>query len=283
MVETWEQALKAYRYPVNLAKYESAAAEPPGWFEQNLSKGDRSETITFENRFRSQAQTHIEAWYEVVFWKNYSFGIVRDERTVGVMYRVYLSGALRQLKVIKERGEIDKSLDEMIEEIDLDRTFFKEFGYNRVDADKDVEITAERLWDKCLLYIEKPSLESFQAFRNILFKNKVIATAATFPAFLKPDDFPMVDRQVARWARENGTVHDYAGCGGPTLVTRPDLGERVLTDRDWDFVQSWIEWCRFTAERLTDLTGSHWRARDAEMAVYTAQTKRRTLEPLCGQ
>ena len=281
MVRTWQFALEAYRYPVNQAEYEFAAAEPPGWFEANIPKGDRSETITFETRFRSEAQTHIEAWYEVVFWKNNSFGVSRQKITGNVINRVGLSNAERLLRVTKERGYTEKSLDEMIEEIDLDKEFFKEFGYNRVDADEDVVITAKRLWDKCMLYVEEPSLESFQAFRDILFKTNVIATTATFPAFLKPDDFPMLDPHIARWSRANGAEHDYRSCDGPSLVTYPGLEGKVLTDRNWDFVQSWIDWCGFTAKRLSELTGSHWRARDAEMAVFTAQTKGLPLEPLC--
>ena len=273
MTDSWTRALKEYAYPVDLAKYELAGDFPLGWFEQELSKGDRTETIAFENRFRGKARNHIEAWYEVIFWKYYSFDAFRDEQTSERVGRVADSKAPEIIKLIEDAGASEELVNQTAQF----------FGYNRQGTEEVIEITPARLLDNCWGFIENPSLQSFQAFRDILFKTDVIATAATFPAFLKPDDFPMVDRQVARWARENGAVHDYAGCGGPTLVTRPDLGERVLTDRDWDFVQSWIEWCRFTAQRLTDLTGCHWRARDAEMAVYTAQTKRRTLEPLCGQ
>ena len=73
MVRTWQHALDEYRYPVNLSDYEFATSEGPGWFELNLSKGDRVETIGFEKRFRGKAQTHLEAWYEVVFWKLFQF------------------------------------------------------------------------------------------------------------------------------------------------------------------------------------------------------------------
>ena len=280
MVKTWEHALEEYRYPVNLADYEFAAAESSEWFELNLKTGDRAETINFEDRFRNMAQNHIEAWYEIVFWKNYSYGLSRQSVISSVMHRVYLSNAESLLRTIKHRGNTDKSLEEMIEEIDLDAEFLAEFGYDRSDADEESKITAERLWERCLRYIDEPGLESFQAFRDTLFKGNGIATAMTFPAFLKPDIFPMVDVHVARWSSANGTDHDYSRFGGPSLVTHSNLGKRPLTDREWPFVQSWIEWCRFTAKRLSDLTAFQWRARDVDMVVFTAQKKKLPLEPL---
>ena len=270
MTDSWTRALKEYAYPVDLAKYELAGDFPLGWFEQELSKGDRTETIAFENRFRGKAQNHIEAWYEVIFWKYYSFDPFRDEQTSERVGHVTASKAPEIIKLIEDAGTSEELVNQAAQF----------FGYNRQGTEEVIEITPARLWDNCWDFIENPSLQSFQAFRDILFKTDVIATAATFPAFLKPDEFPMVDRQVARWARANGTAHGYADFGSPTLVTRPTLGDGVLRDRDWDFVQSWIEWCRFTAERLTNLTGSHWRARDVEMAVFTAQRNDLTLEPL---
>ena len=280
MAKIWQHALDEYRYPVNLANYEDGPAEAPKWFDLNLLTGDRAETIDFEDRFRSKAQNHIEAWYEVVFWKNYSIPPSRQNIISRVMYRVFLSNAESILRTIEQRGNTDKSLEEMIEQIDLDAEFSAEFGYDRNDADEESIITAERLWERCLRYVDGPSLESFQVFRDTLFKTKVIATAMTFPAFLRPDIFPMVDVQIARWANTNGTDHDYRSQGGPSLVTHSSLGNSILTDKEWPFVQSWIEWCRFTARVLSDLTGCQWRARDVEMAVFTAQRETLPLEPL---
>ena len=270
MTDTWERALDAYAYPVNLEDYELAGDFPLGWFEDTLSKGDRSETIAFEDRFRREAQTHIEAWYEVIFWKLYSFGMSRDNLTSQVLNRVFYSGVPEIIRTMRAR----KASPEQIKDI------AEIFDYDEENAEKTIEITGELLWDKCWHYIENPSLESFQGFRDILFKTNAVATAATFPAFLKPEDFPMVDRQVARWARRNGLEHSFESCGGPSLITYPRLGEKPLTDRDWGFVQSWIEWCRFAAGRLNDLTERNWRARDVEMAVFTAQRKSMPLEPL---
>ncbi|MCY4654355.1 MAG: hypothetical protein OXC95_14470 [Dehalococcoidia bacterium] len=241
MPDTWEDALKAYRYPVDLSKF-GGAEDYPGWFETKLQKGDLAETLKFEDRFRDMAPNHLEAWYEVVFWKLYSNPLVRNKITSGV-----------------------------------------------IDELEEGNITANILSVLCGLYmknnanIPQNDHELFAAFRKMMINGDGIATAATFPAFFDPQNFPMVDRQVARWARLNGTQHSYAGCGGPELVIYPGLGESVLRDGDWAFVESWYKWCRFTADRLSELSARNWRARDVEMAVFTVQrneTSNVKLNPL---
>ena len=141
------------------------------------------------------------------------------------------------------------------------------------------EACAAKLWSACKDYIESPGLESFRKFRKLLFKNPVVANAATFPAFIRPDKFPMVDKQITRWALEHGADHRYPD--GPALECVPDLsGGGVLQESHWPFVESWIRWCRFTACKLEILTGETWRARDVEMAVFAAKKFGLKLKPL---
>lgn len=136
------------------------------------------------------------------------------------------------------------------------------------------------LWGLCLDYVTNPNIESFRVFRNELFDTGV-ATAATFPAFICPERFPMVDTQTARWAIENGSQHGYSGVGGPDLECVPELGPGdTIQESDWRFVETWLAWCRFTAWRLSQRTQRWWRARDAEMAVFAAQKRQLTLPPL---
>ena len=143
-------------------------------------------------------------------------------------------------------------------------------------------ISAIDLWSKCNDYIENPCLESFRAFRELLFKTPVVATAATFPAFVCPEKFPMVDKLITRWALEHGAEHGYPG--GPALTCVPDLSSgEVLQESHWPFVESWIRWCQCTArelDKLEILTGETWRARDVEMAVFAAQKCGLELKPL---
>ena len=136
------------------------------------------------------------------------------------------------------------------------------------------------LWEACTNYITNPNKEAFSVFRNKLFRHPVVATAATFPTFIRPELFPMVDRQVTNWARSNGFRHRYAEVGGPNLVSVPALGPSVLQELHWAFIESWMAWCQFTARILSQRTGWAWRARDVEMAVFTAQRSGLQLEPL---
>lgn len=229
--ETWERALDAYRYPVDLTGFRDAEAHP-GWFDLKIEPGDRTQTASFETRFRAQALEHLEAWGEVVFWKLFSGGTGRAAKRAGVLLN---SGAV-----------------------------------------------AADLWSSCSNYIANPNLDSFRTFRCKLFTQPVVATAATFPAFICPEQFPMVDTQVTRWARENSNAHRYSGVGGSDLECVPKLlPGAVLRENHWTFVESWIGWCQFTAAVLSQRTGRAWRARDVEMAVFAAQTSRNlTLRPL---
>ena len=136
------------------------------------------------------------------------------------------------------------------------------------------------LWSKCMDYVISPNIESFRAFRSMLFGGGV-ATAATFPAFIRPDQFPMVDTQITRWAHANSDAHGYSMVGGPNLECVPELQPGAVLDEDhWRFVESWIAWCRFTAWKLSRRTGCVWRARDVEMAVFSAQREGFPLEPV---
>ncbi len=146
--------------------------------------------------------------------------------------------------------------------------------------DRVHDVDANELWTLCMGYVENPCRGSFSAFREKLFDTARVATAATFPAFLCPQRFPMVDIQVTRWAKKNGPSQGYSSVGGPDLLCVPDLrGEQVM-ESHWPFVESWIKWCQFTAGELTRRTGCVWRARDVEMAVFTAQRNNLPLTPL---
>ena len=141
-------------------------------------------------------------------------------------------------------------------------------------------VPVAEIWSTCANYIENPSRDTFRTFRRKLFKTPVVATAATFPAFICPGRFPMVDVQVARWARTSGTSHASSG-DRAQLICPPELEPgQVLNESHWPFVESWIGWCRSTACELSRRTDLVWRARDVEMAVFTAQRCSLTLNPL---
>lgn len=106
-----------------------------------------------------------------------------------------------------------------------------------------------------------------------------IAVAATFPAFLDPQRFPMVDTRIAKWVIEHGEEFNLADPQAPQLVMPAAYATGTrnnLTVKDFDFVVSWIEWCRHVAAKL----GPGWRARDVEMAVFTAWGNKHPFDSL---
>ena len=215
MPAPWQNALTDYRYPVRLADFDDAQMYPDR-FKYDIGNGDRTNTMRFEEQFRTLAPHCLEAWYEVVFWKMYS-----------------------------QRGAASHRSQTVISNIKASR------------------VNAGELWDLCHNYIQRPCLRTFRPFRAKFAKTTALATAATFPAFICPELFPMVDTQVAKWVQTNGGRHG--------IFPPPNLKGTVLRENDWDFVQAWVDWCQYTAGILNKRTDQHWRARDVEMAVFAAQ------------
>jgi hypothetical protein len=134
-------------------------------------------------------------------------------------------------------------------------------------------VTSQDLYNACYAYINNDTRNNLNEIRKLLgFKAQVIAIAATFPAFLRPDLFPMVDTRVAKWVGQSMSAHNNANPISPQLVRPPFLNNNntVLTLADFDFVRSWTQWCRHKAIQLTQLTNIDWRPRDVEMAVFNA-------------
>jgi hypothetical protein len=133
----------------------------------------------------------------------------------------------------------------------------------------------EELWRKCSQYVACDASEAKTRFREFvdlfgLSKPFSIATVATFPAFMDPDRFPMVDTRIAKWVSHEMDKHNLADPTG-ALLTHPTSKKGVLKMHDFDFMFSWTQWCRHTAQKLTLLEdGFRWRARDVEMAVFQA-------------
>ena len=134
-------------------------------------------------------------------------------------------------------------------------------------------VSPEEIWGACFAYVKHAGRMSFDAFRRLFgFTTSVIATVASFLAFIAPDEYPMVDTRVARWVQCSFEAHNIADPHGPQLVPprHPNAHTRVLTMADFEFVESWTNWCRYAALKLSNRTPTKWRARDVEMAVFQA-------------
>jgi hypothetical protein len=141
------------------------------------------------------------------------------------------------------------------------------------DHFKEHDVAPYVLFEACNNYIEKDTKTNLDSIRRLLgFSSTAIAIAATFPAFLRPDLFPMVDTRVAKWVGINLQAHNDGNLKVPQLV-RPrylDTTATVLTLSDYDFIHSWNRWCRHKANQLTEFTSIEWRPRDVEMAIFNA-------------
>ncbi len=132
------------------------------------------------------------------------------------------------------------------------------------------------------LFVENPTKANVAVMRALLgLKTDVLATVLTLPAFVDPARFPMVDRRTARWVTSNHSNHNR---NRTNTLTPFKVRRGVLHDNDLDNYLNWVHWCRESADILADRTDIEFRARDVEMAVFTAApTKRKKgmrLNPL---
>jgi len=143
------------------------------------------------------------------------------------------------------------------------------------------EVTTRELIPTLNSFVNDPGRDSFDHLRKLFFRSSVMATTATFPAFFDPDNFPMVDTRVARWVNSQLDVHNAKNPHAPQLTRSqysPDKAT-ALTMTDFGFYVDWINWTRYMANRLSKLTKAKWRARDVEMAVFTAWGDRGCFHP----
>jgi hypothetical protein len=119
--------------------------------------------------------------------------------------------------------------------------------------------------DRFMQASSKSTLDLLRAWLGI--KMQVLPIALTFPAFVDPDRYPMIDTQTARWITANYRRHSH---NTSSKLTPFELRSTSVRYEDFDNYLNWVEWYREMAETLFDRTGKEWRARDVEMAVFTA-------------
>jgi len=144
-------------------------------------------------------------------------------------------------------------------------------------------ISAKSLWQTCMTYISKPVRATFESFRQLFgFQSQAVAVVATFPAFLDPESYPMVDTRIAKLVGNCMGAHNEAYRTGPQLIRPPFLDSKrtVLTVAYYEFMRHWTLWCVYTAHKLTKQTSFNRRARDVEMAVFNAWGGRGNRHPV---
>ena len=200
-------------------------------------EGNRVSTIEFENYFRKNALERIQVYYEVIFWKLYS-------------------------RIVKHNELASNIMDSMV---------------NRM---QQLEVDPAELFYRIETFAKEPTLRNFQDFRALLGlkkENGTLAIASTFPAFVDPVNFPIMDVNVANWVNSNLSEHNL---NRKVNLSKFEFSAGSLQDNNFPSYINWAHWCRETASLLTKKTHDEWRARDVEMAVFAASKNSLALEVL---
>ena len=147
-----------------------------------------------------------------------------------------------------------------------------------VDFVQEHRITPRQLWEVVHQFVESQTRENLKRIRKLLgIKTDVLAIPLTLPALASPKTIPMIDNQVARWVNHNAADHNINRIN---KLTPFKMSYTSLRDNDFSNYLDWVAWCQEVAHILIKLTGEEWRARDVEMAVFTAQRKGTVLNVL---
>ena len=140
-----------------------------------------------------------------------------------------------------------------------------------VDFVQEHRITPKQLWEVVHQFVESQTRENLKRIRKLLgIKTDVLAIPLTLPALASPKTIPMIDNQVARWVNHNTAGHNINRIN---KLTPFKMSYTSLRDNDFSSYLNWVAWCQEVAHVLIKLTGGEWRARDVEMAMFTAQRK----------
>jgi hypothetical protein len=161
---------------------------------------------------------------------------------------------------------------------------FSQPGRRQRSTDRIVSYVLERniqpsdLWNAVMNFVENQSISNLRDIREMLgITANVLAIPLTFPALVCPEKIPMIDNQVAKWVNLHGAEHSV---NTNNNLTNFILNQTSLRKNDFDNYLNWIAWCRENSVMLTKVTNNNWRARDVEMAVFTAQRNNLLLNPL---
>ena len=130
-----------------------------------------------------------------------------------------------------------------------------------------------------------PIHNNFLIFRKSCDLPNGFATPITYLSFYMPDEYPMIDKIIANWWRDDKNRSRFGIEPTPLFVQRKGDGWiQAVTERDsisnWSAYLAWKEFCIRYSTILTKTTGTPWRARDVEMAVWESQKRCYPLYPL---
>lgn len=252
MPQTWLNALKKYKYPKELYKLSSDVSDlSNAFFLPKDYTGERCATIDFESYFRKQAPSNPKVWHEVALWKLYSQ--LNSPRRIGWE-------RIRDIRKNVSTQDDAKCLWQIVQRFTAQTT-----------GEEDKKDALKELMQK------------------LGFKDR-IAVTITFIAFAAPNFYPMIDTKVGDWINCNYSNYQFTDMllqpfETIKFVDRNGKRERKYTTiaiSDFKAYLKWALWCREIARLLSSMVPIEfgWRARDVEMAVFTAQDKGLKLNPI---
>lgn len=139
-------------------------------------------------------------------------------------------------------------------------------------------ITSIDLWDAVQQFVKIQNISNLKRIRDLLgIKTDVLAVPLTLSALANPETIPMIDTRVAKWVNQNGVNHSI---NRKNQLTPFKMNSTSLRQNDFSNYSNWVMWCQEMAQKLTKLTNMNWRARDVEMAVFTAHRNNLVLNVL---
>lgn len=171
-------------------------------------------------------------------------------------------------------------------EVNYWKNFGNHMARNRLTKSIIDHLYKETKWQTfchCVIQLAKePSLSKFKELQKACGQPKGFATPLTFLSFYDPVHFPMVDRRIGLWWKTHKEYHRHLY--STAFSQRRDGWIQTTTiknqEQNWDAYCAWTKFCRDTGRKLTRQTGSPWRARDVEIAVWEAQKRNIALESL---
>jgi hypothetical protein len=228
MPDSWKQALDSFCYPVNLSTY-NGRNRFPGFFRIDIP-GDRISTNNFEQHFQENAPENVITFFEVIYWKLYS-------------YKPFRQNITRRCVCHVQRNNINST----------------------------------QLWGAIQDFIGTQNIENLHKIKELIGLRYAFVVPLTLPAFANPEKFPMLDRQIARWVNCHIATQNR---NRVNKLSRFYLNYSSLRENDFPNYLNWVAWCREVADVLSERATYKWRARDVEMAVFTAQRQNMHLNEL---
>jgi len=255
MPQTWTNARAQFGFKFNLMDYDSVEGrkERIGYKEKHKKTGldvsrhdgyfqlygnDLEANTALELHFLEHARKTLEVYYEILFWKTQM--------------------VFRAAKMINKLS-----------------------GRNTSASD---------LFSAGESFIEGLDRKSFKHFSGLCgISGNGLAVPSAILCFIKPEKMPIVDLWVARWVNEHhqefeGLVafddfnhqctHRQEIIDANALTERANrlvVPQPIVRIKDFEAYRKWILWTRKFADVLTGYTKTKWRARDIEMAIFTAQ------------